>query len=509
MSAHRIRKNFPNGAVVFTALMFFLLFLTVPRALDDYWYLSDVHRFGTDSSGNFNFLKGLLGTYSEHFATDNSRLSNVFGAVLVFVPLPVLALVSALLVGLTLYFMSILAQPSRRGFIGVTAIIMLYTFALPWDDYIFTGIFTFNYVWGAAWMIIYIFLFISEKQINVWLAVFLGIFLGAWHEIFSFSAFVGSIACLIFHKKMVCRWRIGMLVGIAVGCLWLWLSPSRTAPSGYGSLISLNRDFISLLDAHILAYIFIFAELLCLLLSRYRIFALSPTALFAVSTILVCLPVHLLSATPRVIFPEVIMSSVGLVFLGNAVFHSVTKPVSTATKWICRGLWIFFTAHIVSAFATGLKIKAEEKDILTQYLKVKESDGVVFADVTSPETSLPLSFGKPFQGLYEYYAHSVLLSRYFNGKLLRVIPTALKDYRLDEGEAISANLPVYSFDGYLVAPYSVYFATEPFLKAKFIYSDGSIRAGRFGYKFTGADSHEYFYINAPVSGLSSIEFFKD
>lgn len=501
MSTKRI--DIPALLVILAAIAFGALFFTMPRTNDDYWYMRGLKDFGTMADGSFDYIRGVVGTMLDHHHNDNSRIPNMAGAVLVSLPLWLLAMVSTVCVWLTFRFMTDLS--AKKSILSVTFLITIYTYVIPWTDYLFSGMFTYNYIWPGALLTGAIWLFEREKSTaSGWMFV-MGLILGAWHEVFSFPAFVGAIICFIFHPRMLRRHRVWMCVGLLLGGLWLWLSPSRHSSTGFASYIVFHRPWRQMIDVYWFPFLFLFFELVSLCVPKWRKSALSPVAIFAVTFAVVCLPVYIFSAALRSITPAIIMSSVGIMYLIGRNLPSPGRWIG----WPCAAVWLFFFLHMGTAFATGLKICHEEKYIISEYLKSKDTDGVVFVDPLTPADAPALSLGKPFQGLYTFYSHSALVGKYFHGPWMRVVPSALKDFSAEKGHHIDADFDLWEYDGHLVARGLEIDLTDPRLNAKVVYNNRKEVYRPLAYPFTGSDSCGYVYLNAPDDGLVSIELFND
>ena len=502
--SERLKKYLPIVLIVLATLAFGALFFSMPLTHDDYWFLKDYEQFGLEPDGHIDFWKGIYGTIKQHHLTDNSRLSNIFGAVLLTLPFWLTQLISSVSVGITLVLMTLLSLRKRlfKSLLIATLVITSYAFAIPWCDMLFTGTFTYNYIWSGALMLLALWGFLREKPFNPLLMLLFGVIVGAWHEIFSFPALIGCVACFAFHRKMLRTDRAMLCLGLALGCLWLWMSPSRINETGYGAMTNWHRPWRYMIGNDWLSLLFLAMEAISLLIPRLRRVALSPIIIFAITYAIVCLGVYLVTGALRSLTPAIIMSTIGILYL----FHQIipTYRISVAENVICFFAWIFFAVHMAYAIDTGYKIKKEEKYIISEYLKVKETDGVVFAPTTGPQNAPWLAFGKPFLHLYDYYSHPLLVSEYYHGKLLKVIPPELKFYR-GEGIKVASNYPTKVYKGLLVSIIDEDSLSSPMIGGRFYYNDGTMIYGTLAYPFTGADSSRYVYLSAPADDLESIE----
>ncbi len=197
------------------------------------------------------------------------------------------------------------------------------------------------------------------------------------------------------------------------------------------------------------------------------------------------------------------MEAVGSVYLLRAVIPSLPNSAGKALLQACGLVWAFMTVHFAVSLATGIKINEEEHHIQEEYQKSKHTDGVVFADVTRPDNAPRLAFGKPYQHLYSYFAHSALVSAYHQGKMLKVIPKSLRSYRSGMGQELGGDAGFRICDGWLVTPYCGKLS-EPECKAEFIYADGTRRHSATAYSFTGGDSKAYLFVLTDTEGLTAV-----
>lgn len=489
--------------VVFAALCIGALFFTVPHTHDDYWYLRNINDYGTDTDCSFSFVRGVIGTVIDHHFHDNSRFANVFGTLIVSMPLWLSALLSAVSVLATLLLMVKLSE-QKSSFVAVTSIVMMYTFFMPWNDMLFSLCFTYSYVWAGALMLVAIWLFMRDKK-TWWGWMFAyGLFFGGWHEIYSFPVLAGGVLCFMFHRKMLRADRVWLCAGLLIGCIWLWMSPSRTSDTGYGSLINFHRPWRDMIGAYWLPFIFIIIESIYICIRKVRKYALSPVALFAVSCFTICLPVYIFSGALRAITPAIIMSCIGIVFL----LGKVVSCENLLMKGVFAALWVFFALHIGASFVTGVKVYNEEMNIIAEYEKAKEKDGVVFADYTTPSSAPWITFGKPVQWLYGYYSHSSLVGKYYHSPRLKVIPKALENFDSSRAKKIEGNIDLWEFEGSIVARNIKVEPTVPVVEGEFRYVDGKTLHGALAYPFLITDTCEYVFLNAPARGLIHAEIYE-
>ena len=479
------------------------VFFTVPGALDDYWYMREVADGGLCADGSFSFIKGWFECARIHWLSDNGRFCNVIGIGFLHLPLWVSHLVSTLAVAATLGLMCMLGRARRHATVSLTFLTAIYILAVPWPDYLFTRVFSYNYVWGGALMLAVIALFLRQRATGWRWALGAGIVFGGWHEGFSFPILCGAVACMAIHPGMLRRDRVWLCIGLLLGGLWLFMAPARTSPTGFGTMVHYSRPFLPLLGDHWLTIIFFVSEGISLAVRRSRRAALAPLVIFAVAVSGVSLAIHLLSYTPRTCTPGVIMEGVGLTYLFNSLCPKPFSRLRSAVSWLCALTWIFITAHLTAAFITGLKFNREERHIIAGYEKSMDTDGVVFADVLGYYKAPWLTLGKPVQNLYTYFAHSSLVGKYYHGPLMKVIPTALRGYREGMGRRLEGDAGFSVCSGWLVAPIDSV-PSSPLYSAEFVYGD-HVRHDRFpAYSFTGADSTRYLFVLTDTDGLTAV-----
>ncbi len=246
------------------------VFFTVPGALDDYWYMREVADGGLCADGSFSFIKGWFECARIHWLSDNGRFCNVIGIGFLHLPLWVSHLVSTLAVAATLGLMCMLGRARRHATVSLTFLTAIYILAVPWPDYLFTRVFSYNYVWGGALMLAVIALFLRQRATGWGWALGAGILFGGWHEGFSFPVLCGAVACMAIHPGMLRRDRVWLCIGLLLGGLWLFMAPARTSPTGFGTMVHYSRPFLPLLGDHWLTIIFFVSEGISLAVRRSR-----------------------------------------------------------------------------------------------------------------------------------------------------------------------------------------------------------------------------------------------
>ena len=478
--------------IILASLAFGAVFFAMPRVIDDYWFMNNMQTFGTDADGSFSWFKGVSGTAIYHHLYDNSRLPNLLGGLIAFLPLSVTALISTVCIGLTLWFMQTLS--GRNSLLSLTALVTAYTFIVPWYDSLFERFYTYNYVWAGAIMLVAVYLFLRQKPVgSVW-TFLIGLLLGVWHEIFAFPTLAGFIVCLALNRKMIRKDRMWLCAGVFIGCVWLYLSPSSTADTGVFSMFT-PRHVTKLMALRTwFPVLFVVCEAICIAWPRLREYALRPIPLIALTVSTVCVTIYLFIDGGRVLMPSVLIDAVAFVGLFGRYFNA--PPV--LKKVVCAGLWIFFFLHMGSAFSVAQTIRDDEQKILALYDGVRNTnDGMIYFAPASRNYHPRLALGKPLPYLYATNKHAKLVGEYFNGPIIKLMPPSLRCFRKEMGSPLPANPMIYVYQDYAIGLPGITdsrFDGSTDMSGFIVYKNGNEIRQFKGFPFIGADSCTYYYM---------------
>ncbi|MCM1337034.1 MAG: hypothetical protein NC187_00940 [Candidatus Amulumruptor caecigallinarius] len=217
------------------ALLFGCVFQAYPLCVDDLWYLSDA----TAQLGTIEALRQTWYICIDSMTFDTGRLSSlVLTPFLGFFPRWVFSLCSALCIWLVLMFGIKLSRVSPIS--GRSAYwLALVVFILPWYEFLFTMLYSANYVWATALGLTFLWVFFSRGRGSIspgrfCLLALLGVMTGWWHEGWTVPMACG-LAVWAWMKGRACITRRRVLLAVSAACGFIcrvampgfWLMPDR------------------------------------------------------------------------------------------------------------------------------------------------------------------------------------------------------------------------------------------------------------------------------------------
>lgn len=201
------------------AILFGVIYQLYPVSVDDLWYLCET----VAPAGTLEALKQTWNYAVECTNSDTGRLGNlVVVPFLSYFPRWVYSTVSALCIWLILSLGARLAKQDRPS--GCAAVWMaVVVFILPWYEYMFTMLYTVNYVWAAVVGLMFLTLFLrgNGDKLTVIRAIgllMIGFLMGWWHEGFSVPMVCGLVVwAMIVRTHVITGQRVTMAIGLLIG----------------------------------------------------------------------------------------------------------------------------------------------------------------------------------------------------------------------------------------------------------------------------------------------------
>lgn len=480
------------GLVTAVTVAFGLMYLMMPRAGDDYWFLAGM------------FDDGFCECWRWHIYNDNSRLSNILGSLTLLLPRWIPALVSTAAVAWSLVLLGRMVGGSRpwQRPVAFTVVAAAFVLALPWWECIFTAVFAYNYLWPTPVML-WLMLWLSGLQRRrPWLMLLVGVLFGAWHEIFSLPLLGGTVVLLLFSRRHRRLDVLALAVGLLIGCAWVMLSPSVINRTGYWHRVHPLPEEYHILWWHVASGAFLLLAMGSLCVRRMHRRVLHPYTIVIAVYAGVCAVSLVVSQTIRAAWPIYLLAYVGMVHLLLGLWRGMRSRGGVAVAFTAV-VWAFVLTHLAVAVPLAFTIHRQEQFIVAEYERTQGSERPIVADILLPQDAPVLAFGKPYTGLYSYYWHTGNMADYYNLPRPEVLPRALADYRAGMGTPVPGNLSARCYRGYFVAPMQECFAFP-------------ITAGKIDYgmrldinvlhcvRFRGADGGDYVYITpqqAPLQWL--------
>ena len=437
------------GLVAVVTIAFGLMYLMMPRAGDDYWFLAGM------------LDDGFCECWRWHIYNDNSRLCNILGSLTLLLPRWIPALVSTAAVAWSLVLLGRMVggpRPWQRP-VAFTVVAAAFVLALPWWECIFTAVFAYNYLWPTPVML-WLMLWLSGLQRRrPWLMLPVGVLFGAWHEIFSLPLLGGMLVLLLFSRRHRRLDVLALAVGLVIGCAWVMLSPSVINRTGYWHRVHPLPEEYHILWWHVASGVFLLLAMASLCVRRMRRRVLHPYTIVIAVYAGVCAVSLVVSQTIRAAWPIYLLAYVGIVHLLLGLWRGMRSREGVAVAFTAV-VWAFVLAHLAVAVPLAFTIHRQEQFIVAEYERTQGSERPIVADILLPQDAPVLAFGKPYTGLYSYYWHTGNMADCYNLPRPEVLPRALADYRAGLGEPVPGNLHARCYRGYFVAPMQECFASQ-------------------------------------------------
>lgn len=397
-------KTINSIAIILIIITFGILWAIVPYYIDDCWYMQGAY-------GLPDRLQQFSKTYEHvyvHWLHDTGRLVNLISPFfLTLMPKWVFAIISTFALWVIIRYACKLVD-ARPASLQQWLMIGAITFVLPWNDNMFSVIYTLNYVFTAA---LYLFVLYRIMQLanpefvasRRYLTVtFIATFLCGWaHEGFSVPLAVGLVvyALTIGLKKVPCRviwFGIILVAGIAA----LLCSPAIGERSRYAYNIIEGADETGwiwrIIVYNLLYYTYVIAFAMSLrrrdiraeLLSDGRRQLAFHLMLLSAGAVLLFLFFKFYTGA-RCGFCVQLTSSIGLVRLFNLwqnQKHFVGKPAYAAALAVAVTASTLYVNS--SAVALQVKLNRELEEVKALYLA--SEDGIIYYDVTPFHRGLPI-----------------------------------------------------------------------------------------------------------------------
>lgn len=439
---------------IFTAIlsiMYGIMFSITPLYGDDAVYLEN----SVGEPGTWDYFLTTVATSFQHWQWDTGRLCNMIATpFLSLFPKIVYSIISALAIWIIYMGGPVLTQSGYNSYNALFWLCVT-TFIFPWFDFMFSIIFSINYVWTCAIAIVFMFFFIRYDLKNITprkkvLLFILSFALGWWHEGLSVPLAVSILLYFIIRKKYPSKERGMMLYGLICGIIMIMLMPAFWNSTQHRvSVLFKPVLWETLLGFAFIGLYYIYLGVLfitlissrkrfCLRTDNRRLLALYVSiAIFGLMSSVIYVKYY---SGPRAGCFIQMASAMGLMSITN-IFHKKS---------------LFFSRHIIRHFITSLvimlcfvnlcvsvttqtKITKECNDLKKLYNHAKESGmDVVFYDPSPRKFSLDF-YKASHKALNTAEGLSYIL---FDKKLL---PNAFKDFNIsDLKQCSSSNLFIFS-----------------------------------------------------------------
>lgn len=427
-----VRSKDKNIYIVCGFLLSFLagvMYYVTTTCCEDLWYQSN----SVGIPGTWDYFLSTLHNCVDHWNWDTGRLCNTVSApFLSLFPRVVYAIITAGLI-FFVYFIGI--KLTQLNWVSLKSAFWMFivAYVIPWHDFMFTIVYSINYIWGTALGLALFYLYVyGVKSRSIIFYILLFIFstiVGWWHEGLSFPLLCGLIVYQLFVNKKLSNQHVVILVGLFFGLVIIASMPAfwmMTEDRTSNLIKSVWWESM----VNIVAYNFVFylyaIMLICVSINkqiRKKIFnnrksrALHFCLLtFGIISTIVYFKYY---NGPRTGLFSQIFCGLGVIMIFRELNYRIRR-------WIkyCIFLSVFSFAFISLLYSIEIQVKlSKEIDDVKRLASVEEQRSgrkIAYYDPT------PISFGidllKP--------SYQILNTQYgLQG--IKLFPVALKDFNLD------------------------------------------------------------------------------
>lgn len=471
----------------FVSACFSFIFMEMPRAHDDWWYLGDILYSGFDENGHHTLFLGIKECLKYHFNIDNSRLCNIVGTFFLVIPKWITSPFISITFILGYWLMTKVSGIKPGMVLPFLSMTFLYLFNTIWHDHMFTQIFAFNYVVGLPLFLFAIIIFFRNKPFKIWQAVFLGLFVGLWHESFGGTLVLGGALTYILYPSMRKKWRLLMLISAFAGIVWQFLLPGQY--NRVEHIVSFSYIHYKLFIFIIPLIIYILLYILCLSSKKYKFLVRKPLYPFVLVCCLFSFPVVNFTYIPRAVFPVSVMTICALTHFFVPFFNRLKIKSHNIYIVLCIIFLTCIATNLISACIDTIRVKTSVNSLLVAAAKTRDYSKGLFFQTHFPPDLLPTSLQLPDFSFFEYGEH---IRGYLNyPQHIILIPDTLRYYSKGNGEVIDSNSSIRRFNGYFISEDT----TDIYLKNGLIkYNSFSEYRKVVTNPFIGADGNKYVYI---------------
>lgn len=384
-------KRFPYNTpvlilIAILAAGFALLDLFVPDMADDLMFH---HALGLDNytvpdRQTISFIAG-------HIFWCNGRVFDYLGPIFINLLHPAIAAaVMGAMAGLFFYSLLYACGLPRRGYTALSICVLAIAVAiLPWWGGMWLRVCQFNYLWGAAFCLLYIPTFFRTDFKNNFWGLVLGILAGCTHEQTGVAMCAAFFCCLIAGKryKSLSRHQWFMLGGLLFGTLLTIAAPAIWHRAANGAL---RQDPIILLYTTLPALIILLLLLACMAIAdRGRTFIRNLGSVFAVTLTAATFAgiIAIASGTPgrTGLFAE----ACAIVCFTRMIITTRWKLPRFAAALLATVSALFIVAHLAVSIIEQRQLHHEYQDVKTLY--INSSDGIVCYNFTVRYDGSPLT----------------------------------------------------------------------------------------------------------------------
>ncbi|MDE6277362.1 MAG: hypothetical protein K2M06_04560, partial [Muribaculaceae bacterium] len=373
------------------------------------------------------------------FTHDHFRLPNLLMPLVILLPRWVPAAIS----GAALYYIitrgAAMAGSKFRGSSAVwMALVMVVIF--PWNDQLYLTSFQAPYLWDAAlalWLGRR--LLLLRRPLPAPAMFFAGFVAAFGQEAFGVALTGGAIVCAAFDSRLRTRANGAAVAGMALG-IFAVLLPSLMCRHWFRWTFFSTRSMMWIPYAA-----FALAYPLVLLLRRKR--CTTPEMFMAVCAVLSALLTAYFRTGARVCCFGVIAAGIGF---GSLIFRRSPRPYVHVLLLLTA---ILLPAHLAATATACMHAGADTRRAVAQYKAAP--DALIFSDLTPRQKAPWYLLQKPYYDWMYHDKPAKLFAIVYGAPEhmpLRILPSALRDFRWDEATPIEGDAGLVAYKGLIVGP---------------------------------------------------------
>ncbi len=226
------RQNLPKfiyvGIIIILSVLGGIMYYVTTECCEDLWYQCK----SVGVHGTWEYFVSTLNNCIDHWKWDTGRLCNTVSApFLALFPHYIYSSITGFLI-VVIFIIGIKIADLKWISISSAAWIGIVSFIIPWHDFMFTVVYSINYVWGCALGLLLLYIFFKDQSgFRISFIAKCGLLLfsyivGWWHEGLSAPLLIGLIVFLLVEKNKPSTCRLLVLIGLFAGLVTIISMPA-------------------------------------------------------------------------------------------------------------------------------------------------------------------------------------------------------------------------------------------------------------------------------------------
>lgn len=479
-------KDSKIGKIIFWTIIvlmvgcFTFIFAVIPVSNDD-WAFKRAIEDG-----------GMISHLTIRFYSDNVRLANLLDSMLLLVPkfIPVLICSVAFAIG---FWLMTKITGIKNGQWRLMALFSFLLWVAPmWEDAMFCHVFAFNYVFTIPLLFGMMFVFLHPDKFKLWIALVLGVLLGAFHESYSIAFMAGSVLTFVIRSDMRTKKRIWMLFFVFIGFLWFLCTPAIYSRQSFQTF-SNSANYPKLMYCWIC---FLYLVVWILGFIKRRSFVKSPLHLFAFGSISLLI-ISAFAGAARASMPAILLCCCGL----TDVVHRFACKYSLRIKNIVAVVLFLFTASsLVAVCVETVKLRRICDKVADIYINSPRGTKTAFSEMSFPWDAPMIALRRPDYQLTPYGQRNWMWLYVYSKNDIFIIPEELRHFKFEEAVKLDGNNDCVIWNGHILSPN---INDTVYTHALVGYNLRNEYTNIKGATFYNDEGHEYVYILPARSAIST------